>query len=135
MNSMAIFYPLILLVALTFFVAFLMLRSRFAAVKNRQVSIKYFQLNKGELPEYMQRLSQNYDNLLSMPVLFYCALIIVFVVQIVDEGYLVLAWVYVAARFMHSYIHTVYNNVIHRMVVFVFSALVLMAIWLRCFFI
>jgi len=134
MNQTTIFYPVIALVALTFFIAFTMLRSRFAAVKNRQLSIKYFQLNQGEVPVQLQRLSDNYDNLLSMPILFYLVTIIIYALQIIDAGYLVLAWLYVIARYAHSYIHSVYNNVIHRMFVFVFSSLILIVIWSRVFF-
>lgn len=134
MNQVDIFYPVILLVGLTFFIAFNVLRSRIIAVKNRQVSIKFFQLNQGKVPDYMQRLSDNYDNLLAMPVLFYLAMIVVYVVHLVDGWFLSLAWLYVATRFAHSYIHTVYNNVLHRMLVFVFSSLILMIIWLTIFY-
>ena len=134
MNQAVIFFPVMALVALTFFVGFNMLRSRFSAVKNRQVSIKYFQLNQGDIPDKMQQLSDDYDNLLSMPILFYLVTLLVYVVQIVDEWYLVLAWLYVGVRFVHSYIHCVYNNVIHRMYAFVLSAVVLIIIWLRLFF-
>ena len=134
MNSVIIFYPIFVLVALTFSVGFLMLRSRFAAVKNKQMSIKYFRLNEGNAPEHIQKLSHNYDNLLSMPILFYLAMVIIYIVQAVDETYLLLAWLYVAVRFVHSYIHIGYNNVVHRMYAFVLSSLVLIVIWLRlCF--
>lgn len=131
MNQNIIFYPVITLVGLTFIIAFLMLRSRFAAVENKQVSIKYFQLNQGNIPEAMQRLSDNYDNLLSTPVLFYLAMVIAYILNVVDTGYVMLAWSYVVLRFAHSYIHTVYNNVIHRMLAFVIGVVVLMSIWLR----
>jgi hypothetical protein len=132
-NQAIILYPVIALIALTFFIGFLMLRSRFAAVKNKQVSIKYFRLNHGGIPENMQCLSDNYDNLLSMPVLFYFSMLVIYVFHVADTGYLVLGWVYVVLRFAHSYIHVVYNNVIHRMYAFVLSAMVLISIWLRLF--
>ena len=131
MNQNIIFYPVITLVGLTFIIGFLMLRSRFAAVENKQVSIKYFQLNQGNIPVVMQRLSDNYDNLLSTPVLFYLAMVIAYILNVVDTGYVMLAWSYVVLRFAHSYIHIVYNNVIHRMLVFVLGVVVLMSIWLR----
>jgi len=137
MNQTVIFYPVMALVALTFFVGFNMLRSRFSAVKNGQVSIKYFQLNRDGIPDKMQRLSDKYDNLLSMPILFYLVTLMVFVVHVVDvvdEWYLVLAWLYVGVRFIHSYIHCVYNNVIHRVYAFVLSVVMLIVIWLRLFF-
>lgn len=134
MNSNIIFFPVMALVALTFVIGFSMLRSRFSAVKNKQISIKYFQLNRGEQPDQLQRLSDNYDNLLSMPMLFYMAMILVVVINAFDPFYLALAWLYVATRFVHSYIHIIYNNVIHRMYAFVSGILVLVLIWLRLFF-
>ena len=56
------------LVTLNYVIGFSMLRGRFLAVKNKQICIKYFQLNRGEQPDQLQRLSDNYDNLLSMPL-------------------------------------------------------------------
>ena len=42
-----------------------------------------------------------------------------------------LAWIYVASRFVHSFIHITYNRVMHRFWVFAFSTLALLAIWVR----
>ena len=42
-----------------------------------------------------------------------------------------LAWMYVALRYVHSFIHTTYNTVMHRFYVFAASAMVLLVIWLR----
>lgn len=133
MNQIIIFYPVFALVLLTFFIGFMMLRSRIAAVKSRQVSIKYFRINDGDIPEKMQRLSDHYDNLLSMPILFYLAILMMYIFHIVDVTYLVLGWAYVALRFAHTIIHTGHNNIMHRMYAFAPSMIVLTLIWLRLF--
>lgn len=38
---------------------------------------------------------------------------------------------YVALRFAHTAVHLTYNNVLHRLIVFATSNLVLIAIWVR----
>jgi hypothetical protein len=40
-----------------------------------------------------------------------------------------LAWLYVALRFVHSYVHLTSNIVLRRFRVFIVSMLTLMAIW------
>jgi hypothetical protein len=42
---------------------------------------------------------------------------------------LVLSWLYVALRVLHSLIHCTYNRVMHRFAVFVASMVVLFVIW------
>jgi len=39
------------------------------------------------------------------------------------------AWIYVALRCVHSFIHLTYNRVIHRFVVYALSAVVLFVLW------
>jgi len=43
----------------------------------------------------------------------------------------ILAWTYVASRYLHSIIHVTYNQVMHRFAVFIFSSFVLLAFWVR----
>ena len=128
-------FPVFALVLLTFGMAFYLLRLRVRAVKQRQISIKYFRTNSGgEMPETITRVSHNYDNLLALPVLFYVLIALLLISEKVELLQLLLAWLFVASRYVHSYIHITYNNVIHRMLAFVFGALVLIAMWLFYFF-
>ena len=62
------------------------------------------------------------------------ATILIVVINAFAPIFLGLAWVYVATRFVHSYIHIIYNNVVHRMYAFVSGILVLILIWFRLFF-
>lgn len=43
----------------------------------------------------------------------------------------VLAWLYVGLRIVHSAIHLSYNHVIHRLAVFALSSVVLLALWVQ----
>jgi hypothetical protein len=70
-------------------------------------------------------------NLLEAPVLFYALCLAFGAAQAVDLLVVELAWAYVALRIVHSLIHITYNRVLHRLVVFATSNLVLTALWLK----
>lgn len=70
-------------------------------------------------------------NLLEAPVLFY-ALCLAYGAADADDTWAVgLAWTYVALRVAHSLIHLSYNHVVHRLVVFAASNVVLTVLWLK----
>ncbi len=75
--------------------------------------------------------SDGLTNLLEFPVLFYIATLLVFVLQRVDTIYLVLGWVYVALRVVHTIIHVTSNKVPNRFKAFILSYVVLIVLWVR----
>lgn len=134
MTQESILFPVFALGALTFFVALWMARLRFKAVKQGDLDRRYYKLNRGwEVPEYLIKVSRNFENLLEIPVLFYVVALMIYVTKHVDFAYVALAWLYVGTRFIHTYIHTTYNNVRHRMIPFLLGGTVLIAIWMRLF--
>ena len=135
MNNNEIFYPIIALVSLSFFMGLYLLKLRIYAVKKGEINPRYFKLNRGgKIPDAIARVSQNYDNLLALPLLFYVLLISLYVTHQVDVMQLSLAWVFVASRYVHSYIHVSYNNVFHRMLSFLLGVLCLIFMWLLFLF-
>ena len=120
------------LVALTFGVAVLLLRARFRAAYRRQVTPGDFRYGESErVPSEARLPSRNFVNLLEMPVLFYVACVVLYVIGAVDAAGLALAWAYVACRALHSLIHLTYNNVFHRLAAFAAGYVVLLVIWIR----
>jgi len=61
--------------------------------------------------------------------LFYALLVSLYVTHHVDDLQLAFAWCYVALRFAHSLVHLTYNNVLHRLVLFVLSNVLLSVMW------
>jgi len=130
MNQTAILYPLFELVLLTFAIAVWMARLRFVAVKRGDLSARYYRLNRGgEVPEYLAKVSQNYDNLLELPILFYVVSVLLYVTNQVEIAQLILAWLFVASRYIHSYIHTTSNHLLHRMWAFMIGVFALFSMW------
>ena len=132
MRNAAILYPMIVLVFWTFVVLLLIPRRRFGAARERRVAVKDFAYGESDnVPGEVRLPNRNYMNLLELPVLFYVACLVIYVIGKVDAWSLGLAWLYVVLRIAHSLVHLTYNHVIHRMRVFALGAFVLLALWIR----
>jgi len=79
----------------------------------------------------MQRVqaSDNFRNLFEVPVLFYALCAVLASAQHVSSFFVIGAWVYVALRCIHSFIHLTYNRVMHRFAVYVLSTVILFILW------
>lgn len=130
MEQTAILLPVFALAFLTFGIGVWLGKLRFSAVKKGNLNPRYYELNRGEkIPDYLAKVSHNYDNLLALPILFYVISIMLFVTDKAEVAQLILAWMFVASRYVHSYIHTTYNNVRHRMRAFMFGVVTLISMW------
>ena len=73
--------------------------------------------------------SDNFKNLFEVPVLFYALCAVLASAQDVSPLFVVGAWVYVALRCIHSFIHLTYNRVTHRFAVYALSTVILLMLW------
>lgn len=129
----ALLFPLLIQVALTFAVMFRLYTTRLQEFKQKNIdpqSVATRQKFQEKLTD-SAAAADNFSNLFEMPVLFYLAMLLALTLLIYDPIIITLAWLYVGLRIIHSLIHCTYNLVIHRFGAFAFSALVLLAIWLR----
>ena len=118
--------PVFALAFLTFGIGMWLGKLRFVAVQKGDLNPRYYELNRGgKLPEYLAKVSNNYDNLLSLPILFYVVSILMLITGKIEISQIILAWLFVASRYVHSYIHTTYNNVRHRLIAFMFGVITL----------
>lgn len=132
MNEKMILYPMIALVAWTFLVLLQIPFQRFKAVGKREVKRDDFKYGEStNVPSHVAVPNRNYMNLLEAPVLFYVACLTLYVTKTAGPGFLLLAWTYVALRIMHSLVHLTYNHVMHRLVFFAASNVVLVIIWIK----
>ena len=65
-----------------------------------------------------------------MPILFYVVCIGFYVTRQVTLGVVVLGWVYVALRLLHSLVHLTSNQVIVRLTLFAVGNFVLLGTWI-----
>jgi hypothetical protein len=132
MNDFRLVYPMFAMVMLTATVLVILFRSRVRAVRTNKVSMKYFRIYQGEIePEETAKPARHFSNLFEAPVLFYAACITAMVTQDTGVAALTLAWTYVAARLLHTYIHLGGNRVRHRLRAYFAGWLVLAALWVH----
>lgn len=74
--------------------------------------------------------ANNYRNLFEMPVLFFALVPLLLVTSQDSHAQVVLAWIYVALRYLHSFVHVGPKKVQVRAMLFVASAIVLSAMWI-----
>lgn len=125
--------PLLAQVALTFIVTLRMYQTRVGEMKSKRIHPQRTRTRSTarRVLSDSESAADNYLNLFESPVLFYTAILLTLILMVQDTILVVLAWTYVLSRYLHSFIHVTYNRVMHRFSVFVFSCLVLFAIWAR----
>jgi hypothetical protein len=108
-----------------------MYRKRFAVMRARSISPQSIALQSDAMNQLKSVAgpSDNFSNLFEVPVLFYVAVITLYVTGLVDGLCLLLASLFVALRYVHSFIHVTYNRVTHRFAAYAAATLVLWVLW------
>ncbi len=75
--------------------------------------------------------ADNFVNLFEAPMLFFIMCFIVHLTGYNDATIVNMAWAYVFLRALHSIIHSTYNRVMHRFIVYALSSFVLIAMFVR----
>ena len=131
MAVQVLIYPMFAMVVLTAFVLRRMFLSRVRAVREGRLATAYFATYQGAVePEYAVKPARHFSNLFEAPVLFYVACVAAMAAQAVTLPLVVLAWGYVLARLVHSYVHLGANRTGNRIKAYFASWLVLGALWL-----
>lgn len=125
--------PMFAQVFLTFIVLFTLASQRLAELKAKRIDPQKVAIRSRsqELYEKSAATSDNFQNQLETPVLFYVAILLTMVLLIQDGVIVVMAWTYVALRYAHCFIHLTSNNVTYRFMVFFFSIVALLTLWVR----
>lgn len=129
-------YAMLTMVLLTFAVAVYLFLLRVNAVKKGEVRISYFRLNKDkampdrDVPDRLLQAARNYSNLFEVPTLFYVGCALTLALHLESAATLVLSWVFVGSRIVHSWIHLSYNNVLHRVKAFMLGNICVLLIWI-----
>jgi hypothetical protein len=130
MSQHAILWPLLILAGWTSLVLLLIPIARFRAGFKGEIQANDFKYGESpQVPPHVSIPNRNYMNLLELPMLFYVVGLMLFVTAGNTATTQALAWTYVALRIAHSLVHLTYNHVIHRLVVFATSNVVLVVLW------
>jgi hypothetical protein len=130
MTHARIFLPALAMAGLTFVVWLRMYFARIGEMKRERIHPQAVATS----PQMAARLkdtraADNFRNLFELPVLFYMALTVAALSGQVTGPVLVLAWLFVGFRILHSAIHCSYNKVIHRFYAYFAGGVVLWVLW------
>lgn len=128
MNQTAIFWPMLLQVALIYAVYVLMSYRRKAAIRAGSARTSDFRENRNEPPESLF-VRNNLANQFELPVLFFVVCLALYDTNGSNVLTVALAWVFVISRCAHAAIHVTTNRIRHRQPLFVAGFLALFAMW------
>ncbi|MCP5001003.1 MAG: hypothetical protein GY933_20240 [Hyphomicrobiales bacterium] len=129
MSNTAIFWPLIIQTALIYIIYVLVSRRRYSAVRAGSAKASDFKVPIVE-PEPTATVARNLVNQFELPFLFYAVCIVLYMVNGVNYAVVVLAWIFVASRIAHSWVHVTTNNIRQRRPIFVVGYFVNAILWL-----
>lgn len=127
MSSSHIFWPVLAQVLLTL-VLFIVLGARKAkAIKAGKVNREQAALDNRVWPEYVVKVSNNIANQFEVPILFYILCVVLYSINAAGTVAIVLAWLFVASRYAHAWVHVRSNYVPVRMRLFMVGCVVLLS--------
>ncbi|HEX5789341.1 MAG TPA: MAPEG family protein [Woeseiaceae bacterium] len=116
-------------VLLTMVVYVALARAKGRALRAGQVDRARARLHDDAWPDDVIQINNNIDNQFQVPVLFYVVCFILAATNATGLLVLALAWLFVATRVAHAWIHTHSNYVPLRRNVFMAGCVIVVALW------
>lgn len=135
MAILGILWPTFALVGLIFVVWATLFFQRFRHMKRTPPRAADFADGEAALRYFrpVEMPANNLANLFEMPVLYFALVPLLILTGQANHIQVTLAWAFVAARALHSFIHIGPKKVQWRFMVYLLSVIVLMAMWIGFF--
>ncbi|MDF2495907.1 MAPEG family protein [Sphingomonas sp.] len=135
MPALNILWPTFALVALIFIVWFTLFFRRIRHMKNTPPRQEDFANGEAALRYFrpVEMPANNLANLFEMPVLFFALVPLLIMSGQANSIQVTLAWLFVIARAVHSYIHIGPKKVSARFLAYLVSVAILLAMWVGFF--
>ncbi len=129
-----IFWPVLVQMLLTMLVFVRLIKVKVRELKAGKVDLPRRGLHEDAWPDSVLQVNNNIRNQFELPVLFYGACFMLWGLEAVGIVALVLAWLFVASRIVHAWIHLGSNYIPNRRRMFtvgwwILMALILDAVW------
>lgn len=105
-------------------------RERVPRVMRGEIAIADIAVDRTGYPLKARLLSNSFDNQFQLPVLFFVAALLTLYLGEVSWAEVVLAWAFVALRYLHAAIHVTRNRVEQRFAAYTAGLAVLALFWL-----
>jgi hypothetical protein len=117
-------------VLLTLIMLVLMGRERVPRVMSGEIKVADIAVERSAYPLHARLLSNSFDNQFQLPVLFYVAALLTLFATATGWIDVLLAWLFVALRYVHAVIHVTTNRVHMRFAAYTAGLAVLAIFWL-----
>jgi hypothetical protein len=121
--------PLFVQVLLVFVLIFLLAIRRQVALRTGTTRWQDISLRESNWPKLAMQNGYAFSNQFELPVLFYALTILALVTKQADLLFVVMAWIFVASRIIHAYIHVTSNYVPMRGLSFAVGCFTLFTMW------
>lgn len=129
MTGFEMFWPMVAHVALVFVLYLILSTRRSALVRAGKIAATQFRENRDEPGESLV-VRNSIANQFELPVLFHVCCVLLYITEADNIVSLGLAWLFVASRYLHAYVHVTGNRLRHRRPLFMSGAATLGAMWL-----
>jgi hypothetical protein len=124
--------PIFASAALVGAMVLLMVAFRNYAILRGNAEASYFARYASDVPpDWVERPTRTFNNLMQIPNLFWCVCILMMVTQTLDAAQVVLAWIFVFTRVLHAIIYTGWNYLPARFGTWMAGVITLSVLWIR----
>ena len=135
MDRILILYPVFAMVLLTFFSYIVMFLIVKKYITKKEIKYGQFKLYRGEFPDDYEQSRQHLKNQFELPIIFYLLVALLYSLNNLQYIDIILAWLFVISRYIHSFIRFKNNYLPYRGTVFAFGLVILLAGWINFVFI
>ena len=131
-QPLGILWPTFALVALIFIVWFVLFVQRFGHMRRNPPRAEDIATGEAAMRYFtpVEMSANNLRNLFEMPVLYLALVPLLLITHHANHLQVLLAWIFVALRALHSFIHIGPKKVMPRFLVYLASCIVLSAMWI-----
>jgi len=131
-QPLGILWPTFALVALIFIVWFVLFVQRFGHMRRNPPRAEDIATGEAAMRYFapVEMSANNLRNLFEMPVLYLALVPLLLITHHANHLQVLLAWIFVALRALHSFIHIGPKKVMPRFMVYLASCIVLSAMWI-----
>ena len=130
MTGYEMFWPLVAHAVLVFILYALLGWRRHTLVKVGRIRISQFRENHAAAEPAESLVVRNcIANQFELPLLFHACCIVLYVTQADNLPAVILAWLFVATRYAHAFVHVTSNNLRYRSPLFAMGYVVLAGMW------
>ncbi|MDW9854033.1 hypothetical protein GOB46_15765 [Sinorhizobium meliloti] len=128
MTGFGIFWPMVAHVALVFALYALLSTRRASLIRTGKIDASLFRENRDEPGESLI-VRNSIANQFELPVLFHLCCVLLYLTEADNLLSLGPAWLFVALRYAHAFIHVTSNRLRYRQPLFMAGFFVLVAMW------